>query len=501
MRISRTKVRFTVTLLVAGMVAPAIAQTPRTGHYGIVRTPRTFRYRMADLEFTRQRWLAGDPNTTIAVDQLLHLADSWLSQGPWTVMDKPYVAISGDKHDFLAIGVYLWPNPLDPNGPWVLMDGQAHPGNGIDFEGFGSVGKALRDLGLAYWFTGDETYAAHAALLLRTWFLDPATKMNPNGQYSKVSPGTRDEGFAVAGFDQTFRRMMDGIGLLEASTSWTPADTVALKQWCCDYLNWMQTSTVSLHEGSYLNNHGSHWNAQMALLALYVGDPNLAHERMLYYADTLIPAQFALDGSQPLEMPRSNNRNYHFRNIRVAMDAARYSEFFPDIDLWTYETPDGRGIRKGLEFLMPYATETIEWDLFPGAPFEPTRFLWYRDYMFAAVGYDDPMYRGIALWVPGDYRSDAVNLTHPYNTVGYPLFTKVEGAQLGTIQRDVDAEWYAPGAIVTLTATTSTPSTNVAWTGNVVDFGDGVAQVTMDRPQWVTASFIFRPKPQYRRHP
>src|SRR5207302_773663 len=83
---------------------------------------------------------------------------------------KRRVPPSGDKHDYVSMGPYWWPNPAKRGGlPYVRRDGERNPEMRDDYDAprLAATTGAVTTLGLAYYFTDDEKYARRAALLLR----------------------------------------------------------------------------------------------------------------------------------------------------------------------------------------------------------------------------------------------------------------------------------------------------------------------------------------------
>ncbi|HEX6738685.1 MAG TPA: alginate lyase family protein, partial [Vicinamibacteria bacterium] len=170
-------------MLLLALLAAVAAETP---------PPRVFRLDPQAIAQVRARALAKDPRLAPALERLRADAKQALTAGPFTVMTKSVTPPSGDKHDYMSQAPYFWPNPATPDGlPYVNRDGERNPEiNQItDHQNMDRMVSAVETLALAYFFKGDEAYASKAAQLLRAWFLDAATHMNPNLQYAQFIPG------------------------------------------------------------------------------------------------------------------------------------------------------------------------------------------------------------------------------------------------------------------------------------------------------------------------
>jgi Alginate lyase len=277
-------------------------------------------------------------------------------------MDKRQVPPSGDKHDFISQAPYYWRDTNSPGGRYVHRDGQRNPEAARDSDAgnLGKVCSAARTLALAFYFTGDEKYAAKAVEILRVWFLNPATRMNPNLNYGQGIPGEvegRPEGLISA---RGIVGLMDALGLLAESKSWTSADQQAMTMWLQQYFTWLTTNKIALEEGRARNNHGTFYDTQVAAIALFLGKTDVARELLLKDRENRIAAQIEPDGRQPRELARTLSFNYSLFNLRALVDLASIGRN-AGVDLWQYQTVDGRSILKALEFMAPYANPAKAW--------------------------------------------------------------------------------------------------------------------------------------------
>ena len=380
----------TTVLLVSGMVVAASAQGRRTGLF----IDRSHLQRVVEAA------KRGDSGAKRAIAALNSDAHDASDLAPVSVLDKTTTPPSGDKHDYMSQAPYWWPDPSKPGGrPYIRKDGERNPEINLlpDHDNLGRLGSAVSTLGLAYQVTRRETYASHAAELVRVWFLNPDTRMNPHLNFGQGIPGI-NEGRGI-GIIETrgLPELLDAVMMIAGSSAWKGADDGALHAWMTAYLRWLINSQHGIDESTNGNNHETWYDVQVAGLALYTGQKDLAR-KTLNGSRARIARQIEPDGRQPRELERTRSWDYSIFNLRAFFDLAVLGQHV-GVDLWRYETPDGRGLRKALDYLVPFAAGEKKWPEAQITPFRPGELhvLLRR----AAVAWKEPKYRELAMKIGG----------------------------------------------------------------------------------------------------
>lgn len=308
--------------------------------------------------------LLGDKTVKTSLGNLVEQADVAVEDGPWTVADKERVPPSGDKHDYLSLAPYWWPSQpktaANPLGcPYVQRDGVLNPettavsDKAERLKAFSSIYR----LSLAWYYTGKADYARRAALDLRTWFLDAATKMNPNLNFAQGIPCKNDgRGIGIIEFSYTFTQVLDAAAILSTGApGWSKADESAFKGWSGDFLTWLRTSKYGQDEAAAQNNHGTFMDVLTAGIALYTGQSGVTEDILEKAKAGRIDHRIAADGSQPEEVARTRTFHYSTFNL-VALTRLAQIGSHAGVDLWGYRNPQGAGITKAVDFLLPAAT-------------------------------------------------------------------------------------------------------------------------------------------------
>lgn len=344
-----------------------------------------------------------------ALQALEEQADRVLTMRPVSVMDKGVTPPSGDKHDYMSQAPYWWPDPSKPDGkPYIHRDGHRNPEiqKISDHDNLGRLAGTVSTLGLAFYLTGREDYAAHVSRLIRTWFLDPATRMNPHLRFGQGIPGiTEGRGIGIIE-TRGLPEMLDGVALLSGSRAWTPADQQGLETWIDAYMTWLLESPHGQAEAKNGNNHETWYDVQVASFALFAGKRDVA-VRVLEGARQRIARQIEPDGRQPRELSRTRAWDYSLFNLTAFFQLAAIGDRV-GVDLWNVRTPDGRSLGAALEWMIPFAIGEREWSHQQITPFRPQAIHWLL--RRAAVAWRDPKYAALAETVGGTTEQMALTM-------------------------------------------------------------------------------------------
>ena len=328
-------------------------------------SPRLFLLEAAALQSARAAVAQHRDAVTPAWTALKADADKTLALERLSVVDKTTTPPSGDKHDYMTQAPYWWPDPKKPDGlPYIRRDGERNPelDRLPDHGAMDRMASAVTTLALAAYLGDDDHYRAKAVQLVRAWFIDPSTRMNPSLTYAQFIPGI-NTGRGI-GLIETrgLTRVVDAIGLLEAMGSLSPGDKEALRDWFSRFGTWMRESPYGRDESNAKNNHGTYYDLQVAIYALYADQPAIAKRVLEEAREKRIDAQIESDGRQPLELARTRSFSYSVMNIDGLTQLATVGDRV-GVDLWNHTRKGSKApaMREALLYLAPYALGDTKW--------------------------------------------------------------------------------------------------------------------------------------------
>lgn len=295
-----------------------------------------------------------------AFRNLVSLADGDLLLKPPTVMTKEYIPASGSKHDYVSLARYAWPDETQPNGlPYVMRDGVSNPElKKFDRNKLSAMANAVYRLSLAYYFSGEEKYAQKATELIRVWFIDKKTKVNPNLRFAQHIPGKAD-GRCYGVIDAySYVKMLDGVQLLEKSKSFTQKNSKLLKAWFSQLLKWLLTHPQAIEESYQKNNHATAYDVQVAAYALYTGNKKVFSDIVDNFSKRRIATQIMPDGKQPYELRRTLAFGYSQYNLTHIIDLMLMIKH-QGVDFRQYCVSGEHSFFKAMDFLAPYMGKSV----------------------------------------------------------------------------------------------------------------------------------------------
>ena len=324
--------------------------------------------------------------------RILGKASAYLDEAPVTVTAQRAERSAGGLHDFYSEGDYWWPDPENPDGPYVRRDGITNPDNFVAHRrAMVRLSEIVATLTSAWIITREEVYASHAREHLMAWFVDEPTRMTPNLLYGQAIKG-RVTGRSIGIIDTAHLVEVARSAEILGRRGALPAeDFERVKGWFAAYLDWLTTHPYGKKERVHPNNHGVWWSMQAAAFASLVDREAELEWIRNQFKTVYLPEMMAADGGFPAELERTKPYGYSLFVLDGLAGVAQAASTEAD-DLWAYELSDGRSLRKGVAFLYPYIEDKSAW------PY-PVDVLYWDEWpvrhaflLFAGLAYSNPDY-------------------------------------------------------------------------------------------------------------
>ena len=308
---------------------------------------------------------AGNPLTDkikkVLKKEILKKAEWALGQPPVTVTAEQCVRSAGGVHDFFSEGDYWWPNPAEPNGPYIQKDGLTNPDNFTAHrKAMIRFSQIIGSLTSAYIITKNKKYVNHAITHLSAWFIDEKTFMNPSLLYAQAIKGkVTGRGIGIIDMIQMIE-VAQGVRVLERSETVDKEEVKKIKKWFADYLKWVTTHPYGMEERDAKNNHATCWVMQVAVFAKLTGNQQIVGDCKKRFKTILLPKQMDKDGSFPLELKRTKPYGYSLFNLD-AMTTICHVLSSKQEDLWGFKLEDGRTMKNAIDYLYPFVKNKKSW--------------------------------------------------------------------------------------------------------------------------------------------
>jgi len=237
-------------------------------------------------------------------------------------------------------------------------------GNTYDFwNGAWPIGAGVRDLGMAYAFTGNENYAIKLIELVKYWALDSETGMIP-----KLSNNQ-----SVIDLMPSMSGFIYGVELSWDSPNWTQQDKDAIRAWALSLGN-DAVYAFGQSETNAADNNFENWrNAYLSVAGAFTGDANLL-DRAFANFKRAITWQVHCTGrmneeySRPERWAGPGYSLYAMQAMTITAEVASHH----GVNLFDYATSTvtygsagncgtARGLKTALDYHAPFYAGTEPW--------------------------------------------------------------------------------------------------------------------------------------------
>lgn len=327
---------------------------------------------------------------------IIETATAYLDSLPLTVTATVCERSAGGQHDFYSEGDYWWPDPENPDGPYIRRDGQTNPDNFVAHRlAMIRFSQILGRETSAYLLTGDKKFAKAALKHLEAWFINPETRMNPSLLHVQAIKG-RVTGRGIGIIDAIHLiEVARSVEILEQNSAVDQEKINEIKAWFEEFVGWLTTHQYGLDEMNTKNNHATCWVMQVAAFARLTNNEEVLELCRNRFRQILLPNQMGEDGSFPLELARTKPYGYSLFNLDAFFTTA---EILSDENnnMYEFSTPDGKNLELGAEYLFPFVLDKSSWPLQPDVMYWDEWPVRHPFLLFAGKAYQKKEY--IELW-------------------------------------------------------------------------------------------------------
>ena len=332
----------------------------------------------------------------ILKEEILKRAEQDKNEPARTLTEEYCERSAGGMNDFYSEGDYWWPNPEDPEGPYIVKDGLTNPGNfTLHRELMIRFSQMVGNLCSAYLLNGNKEYSDAITKHLKAWFITDSTRMNPHLLYAQAIKG-RHTGRGIGIIDAIHLiEVARTVIILEEKNEIEKSDLDQIKSWFSQFNSWLTSHEYGLAEMVHPNNHGTCWNMQVGIYAKLTGNDSILDFCRENYKTLILPNQMAVNGSFPLELNRTKPYGYSLFNLdAMVMNCLILSD--PENDLWNFTTEDGKNIEKGLEYMAAFVADKSSWPLKPDVMYWENWPVAHPAFIFGAIQFNNEKY--FKLW-------------------------------------------------------------------------------------------------------
>ncbi|CEH12691.1 Chondroitin AC/alginate lyase [Ceraceosorus bombacis] len=241
--------------------------------------------------------------------------------------------------------------------PYKQRDGKVNPdvkqlNNTKDIV---SMAQSVLWNGVAYGLSNDSTDARRASTLIKRWFLDARTGVNPRVVYGQVIRGPDDQQGGYTGILdwRMIIKVVNAVIILRAkgSEGWDSVTASSMSGWANDYLSWLLTSADGKRASKVANNHVSFYYNQVIALYILLGDLKSAQNAANTFFTGAFMKQISDDGEQPYEAVRTRPFHYRCFNLEALITNAKLADNM-GLNMWSARAESGATIQTAVDYTM-----------------------------------------------------------------------------------------------------------------------------------------------------